>query len=54
MRDGGYSIRCALYNLKLKKSKDERSRLPLENNMKAISYGSNYVLGIQWSREAEH
>lgn len=46
VQDRGYSIRCALYNLKLKKTKDEQSRLPLESNRKAISYSSNSVLGI--------
>lgn len=46
MQDGGYSPRCALYNLKLKKTKSEWSRLPLESYRKAISYSSNSFLGI--------
>lgn len=38
MQDGSYSIRCALYNLKFKKSKDEQSRLWLESNTKQFLF----------------
>lgn len=44
MQNGGYSIRCALYNLKLKKTR--MNRLPLQSTIKVIFYLSNSVLGI--------